>query len=218
MGFPEKIEESKKQHYQKVSDYKLSNVMTKIACFAESVDDIIIIDSRLKWSRSDFGMATFIMAQKDRIENIENLSEKERLNVYLKLKTRLKMNLFGVTEIHKRVTKFDESWATQLAIYLLEPEETVDKINDFAVPTPEHIPSSASLTSNYGIGPGPALGIITNKLRREWIESLFKMGSDEFDSRVKEIKLELQEKGIIDKNGNFIKPKAQKKNKKAAKS
>jgi hypothetical protein len=103
--------------------------MTKISCFAESVDDIIIIDSRLKWSRSDFGMATFIMAQKDRIENIENLSEKERLNVYLKLKTRLKMNLFGVTEIHKRVTKFDESWATQLAIYLLEPEETVDKIN-----------------------------------------------------------------------------------------
>jgi hypothetical protein len=44
------------------------------------------------------------------------------------------------------------------------------------------------------------------------------MRSEEFDSRVKEIKLELQEKGIIDKNGNFIKPKAQKKNKKAAKS
>ena len=103
--------------------------MTKVACLADTPDDVIQIDKRLKWSKPEFSLAMFLVTQRDALnaQNVPSMTESEKLNFYKKLKARIDFNMFGGVAL-KRVANYDLRWAGQLAIFMNENSTLVDEI------------------------------------------------------------------------------------------
>lgn len=159
------------------------------------------IDKKLKWSKSEFGAAVAISKLSS-----HRVPEENKVEFYLKLRARLRLNMFTKTEIHKRISAFDEDWAVQLAIYNDESPDVVQAIKDYSIPNCP-IPSATSLTTEHSIEKGPLLMIIHSKLRNYWIDGLFAPTKEDLICKMENILLRLIEDGIMTPDRKYVKPK-----------
>jgi hypothetical protein len=146
--------------------------MVKVAVLAGSPLVVETIDKKLKWSKSEFGAAVAITKLSS-----HRVPDTNKVEFYLKLRARLRLNMLTKTEIHKRISAFDEDWAVQLAIYNEESHDVVQAIKgeilesfclilineDYSIPNCP-IPSATSLTTEHSIEKGPLLMIIHSKV------------------------------------------------------
>lgn len=175
--------------------------MVKVAVLAGSPLMVETIDKKLKWSKSEFGAAVAIIKLSS-----HRVPDNNKVEFYLKLRARLRLNMFTKTEIHKRISAFDEDWAVQLAIYNEESPDVVQAVKDYSIPICP-IPSATSLTTEHSIEKGPLLMIIHSKLRNYWIDNLFAPTKEDLICKMETILLRLIEDGIMTPDRKYVKPK-----------
>ena len=101
--------------------------MTKLTVLADSTDDVIKMDKRLKWSKQEFALAMFLVKLSEKVAMVEE-DDLQRFEFYKRLMARTKFNLFGFTEIHKRVKTYDQAWVVQLAIFNNESPNLIERL------------------------------------------------------------------------------------------
>ena len=130
VGFPaEGFTEDKRNLYRQVSAISVyAQPMTKICVFLDSVDQLELMDNRLKWSKNEFRQASFLIGQKNLILKNEPLfhlkDENEKIEFYKKLQLRLKNAVLN----EKIASKGEYEWILQLAILNNENKDIIDII------------------------------------------------------------------------------------------
>jgi len=201
LGFPEKVTDEHLRKYDAVTLHEHASPMVKVAVLAGSPLMVETINKKLKWSKSEFGAAVAITKLSS-----HRVPDNNKVEFYLKLRARLRLNMFTKTEIHNRISAFDEDWAVQLAIYNEESPDVVQAVKDYSIPNCP-IPSATSLTTEHSIEKGPLLMIIHSKLRNYWIDNLFAPTKEDLICKMETILLRLIEDGIMTPDRKYVKPK-----------
>ena len=102
--------------------------MTKLIVLADSIDDVIKMDQRLKWSKQEFSLAMFLIKLSEKVAMVKE-DDLQRFEFYKRLMARTAFNLFGFNEIHRRVKTYEQAWVVQLAIFNNETSNLIERLN-----------------------------------------------------------------------------------------
>ena len=129
---PDGFNEEKRNLYRQVSTASsYAEPMTKICVFLDAVDELEIMDNRLKWSKQEFSLASFLIGQKNLLTkdqpHFHSLDENERLGYYKKLQLRLKNQVLN----EKVYSKGEYEWVLQHAVLNNENKDVLNIIKGF---------------------------------------------------------------------------------------
>jgi len=186
IGLPENGLRDKEERYQRIAEHRHVHVMTKLTVLADSTDDVLKMDKRLKWSKQEFALAMFLVKLAEKVAMVEE-GDLQRFEFYKRLMARTKFNLFGFTEIHKRVKTYDQAWVVQLAIFNNESPNLIERLTDYEMAECP-VPSGKELIAIHGVEQGKIVGAIRKRLLDAWVGSGLTMTAEEVADKLEELK------------------------------